>query len=62
MSTLKENTDLPYAFDLLFDIKDHEQLMREITYLRDRLNSIYDACRRHEISLEDIGNTNDHQK
>lgn len=59
MTTLKENTALPYAFDLLYGIKSLHQLEEEVSYLRDRLNSIYDTCREYEIPLD---NDDDHQK
>lgn len=38
-------TDLPYSFDLLYDIKTQEDLQNEIDYLANRLAGILEMCR-----------------
>ena len=38
-------TELPYGFDLLYDIKTQEALQHEIEYLAYRLAGILELCR-----------------
>lgn len=38
-------TDLPYSFDLFYDIKTQEDLQEEIDYLAHRLAGILEMCR-----------------
>jgi len=44
--------ELPYDFDLHFDIKTKVQLIEEYVRLKDRLNSMKDVCKSHNIDIE----------
>ena len=45
------NNDLPYTFDLFFDIKTREQLLDEVIELENRLKTIKDIMAKHNISF-----------
>lgn len=44
-------TDLPYVFDLFFDIKTRSQLVTELAYLQDRLAQITDLMAQNNIEI-----------
>ena len=50
-------TDLPYVFDLFFDIKTRSQLVTELAHLQDRLATITDLMAQNNIEIgpEEIG-------
>jgi len=44
-------TDLPYVFDLFFDIKTRSQLVTELAYLQDRLATITNLMAENDIEI-----------
>lgn len=46
------NEELPYSFDLLFDIKTMEELRKEVKYLEERLSNLRETMEYHGITLE----------
>lgn len=44
---------LDYVFDVLYDIKDTEQLRQEVEYLTERLFGIAALCRGHSYSIDE---------
>lgn len=44
-------SQLPYDFDLLFDIKDQEQLERDVHSAAATLNDLMLLCKQHNIKL-----------
>ena len=44
-------TDLPYVFDLFFDIKTRSQLVTELAHLQDRLALITDLMAQNSIEI-----------
>jgi len=43
--------DLPYVFDLFFDIKTRSQLVTELAYLQDRLAKITNLMSENDIEI-----------
>ena len=44
---------LDYSYDLLYDIKNTEQLQQEVEYLTHRLSGIAALCRQDNHSIDD---------
>ena len=44
-------TDLPYVFDLFFDIKTRSHLVTELAYLQDRLATITNLMAENDIEI-----------
>ena len=47
-------TDLPYDFDLLYDIKTSLELQYEMVKVGEKLVSMIETCRDHNIPVDDF--------
>lgn len=45
--------ELPYSYDLLYDIKTQEQLQHEVEYLAHRLSGIAKLCREDKRPIDE---------
>ncbi len=46
-------SELPYSYDLLYDIKTKEQLQAEVEYLANRLSGLAELCRTDGESIDE---------
>ena len=52
---MNDNKDnLPYDFDLLWDIKTKLQLVTEYVYCKNRLKDMEEMCQVHNIDINEL--------
>ena len=48
------NNELPYDFDMLWDIKTKLQLVTEYVHCKNKLKDIEDVCKSYNIDINEL--------